>query len=526
MSSLPRVSVNSLYPTTLLHLYNSLAPCLPNQLSFCCRIVSCFQRLTLFDMYFTKIIFAVFFCTLTFASYLPVDLSSALSYRQSSADCNVSSTWSNTYDAYNKSHADSNFLSWWAKNVKEGERLDQVLGREFGANNFQCGIGTETQCSIPDCFSLQDNNQPAWMWHIASSFVNLHAFLEVLSDALNIGTEQAQELVPGIINDIYDPAQPNSMNGEIAGIIGAAVSFIASFVSDVVPLPWVRIITKVVGLFSNAIAGDIALALNPNANGDAAQQDYIDLEHVIYNSSTTARHSIAALSDQLFAGKNDSSGRNISSYIANGRFVNPTSIPDTIAAEDFYKTMIVSGLLNLWLKQQQIYILSTTANISFPPEDLPIWQSSATNRTYAPYMFNSGKVQELPELDVFADSYYNISVMQILTSSARSWEYGNENITASNVSQILQSNASFNPWTEQAAWPGVFTLPTADGQDHEEYLVSYGSTTLPCCVGIECQDTRNFTAQAHVDGAKKWKKQCKKQMKGQSPNYDDVYGSG
>ena len=139
------------------------------------------------------------------------------------------------------------------------------------------------------------------MWHIASSFVNLHAFLEVLSDALNIGTEQAQELVPGIINDIYDPAQPNSMNGEIAGIIGAAVSFIASFVSDVVPLPWVRIITKVVGLFSNAIAGDIALALNPNANGDAAQQDYIDLEHVIYNSSTTARHSIAALSDQLFA---------------------------------------------------------------------------------------------------------------------------------------------------------------------------------------------------------------------------------
>ena len=80
----------------------------------------------------------------------------------SRGDCSKDATWAATQSAYTKANTDGHLKEWWA-NQSHGYFARQLAG-DYGdrAVNFQCGIGSQSQCIVSGC---------------AREFYYLHIFL-------------------------------------------------------------------------------------------------------------------------------------------------------------------------------------------------------------------------------------------------------------------------------------------------------------------------------------------------------------
>ena len=353
-------------------------------------------------------------------------------------------------------------------------------------------------------------------------------------DGTVIGQLDATNLADDLADKFFHWKNPLYLGAAIAYAADAVVTTICTFGLAATRLP--RTNPKgTQGLLGGAdvaggAAGVVAGYLQP-LSGQIRDSGIRELNDMFYYASNATRSALEDLTDTIFSGGADINGKTVLDYLRGGGFLYNDAIPPLNDAEAFYKTSLVARTVNELYRKNRVYIVSTTAD-PWTFQDYPensTWTSPDSGRTFVLYSYEGKKVKPPRGLDVLDGAYYNIYGGQLAKASGWAWEIAGSNYTNEvSQQQLLESfdsNSNYTPFQEQAGWQGMSTIPVCDVQERSEWVVPYGSHTLPCCCGPDCRDTRAFIELANLNAAESWYYRCRKQLKNTDLDFDNIdYG--
>lgn len=350
-----------------------------------------------------------------------------------------------------------------------------------------------------------------------------------LFDGLVLASVETSNVVDDLADKVFHWKDPKDIGQEISFWIEAAISAAASAV-----VPFVGNVWRVPGIvsggaFAVAAAQQTTQELGP-VSGLTRNKGLEELHDMIANFTIRASAAIETWSNETFSQQGASQGNSILDYLSQGRFVSASAIPGKTEVAQFFKSLLVARMFNMIWRAEPIYVISTTVNITdvdplFPNDNS--YYDPLTGRTYVTRYFHGSKQMPPPNMDLLNGELYGIHSYQVAQSSGRAWEIGGGNnyTNEMDLSNILNSNDSCsgsNPWIDQAGYPGVFRLPVCDVGNSVVWISAYDPHQLPCCCGPNCSQTGDFMKAANLQHNKKWRKMCKKQLKGSSINFKDI----
>ncbi|KAI9775007.1 MAG: hypothetical protein M1839_001607 [Geoglossum umbratile] len=462
-------------------------------------------------------------------------------------DCNVSTDWELTPEAWVRADADTNLRKWWDPiSSRSHQSFPREIGKAFGDHHpMECGLLDDSSCIIAGCKDFQQAGDPPWAYLTQISLVNLHQLFKAIDEGITKGQLDFISRVDKMALTFFPWKEPNFAAADIVIWMSFLANLLGLFAPVLVP---VRLLTRTGSVIASGAsegAGGLAAAGMTQAANELEPdptkgfKTLGELKSIASNYSERSRTVLDKWVNATFNGDRDGQNRNIIDYLAGGAFVDHSVLPGVSDVETFYRKKLYSMYLNSQWRQGKIFVnflRTNNTNDASGPKDARYYSEEDGGVYYTYHYHEDGKLKGHLDkpwgLDELNGSTYGISGIDITKASARAWRIGGFNFTRQMGEDLLQqavSSNKSNPWVEGAAWPGSWTLPVCDMGTHNwntqfgEKRGKYG--LLPCCCGEACKDTKAFVKAANMKGFQTLLSGCEAQLKNSDLDFKSIdYG--
>ncbi|KAH6680644.1 hypothetical protein B0J14DRAFT_579054 [Halenospora varia] len=425
-------------------------------------------------------------------------------------------SWDPNPNNWADAQVDKQLTSWWASQPT-GRTFVDLISSGFGdsSRGQHCGIGTSSSCQPPDCQSFQNADGPRWVYFVRISVVELNTLFNIMNTGIDEAEGNLDTAMQAMAVNFF-PWKDSKTNFQkmmpwIQAGFNAAFSFI----------PAAALVTKTAQVVVESTKEFAGAGLQVLSTVNSAQQpsDYYDatleqLGKYLVRSSKDSRATLEAWSQALFTGNLDGSGKSILSYMAGGKFTTANGISQS-AMSNFYSTLQLAKLINeQWKKNTKTFVICANSTTSPCQESS---RFSENGRICCLYRINDDAIYQVPEaIAKLQDPLYNIQPQDIVASSLHSYIVGKFAYDESTINQRVQNSLSSKPedqfFSQGVKFQGVWTLPVCDVGTHGDWVENTAQMKLPCCCGINCDETTNFMKAARLSGMKSVNDKCATQF--------------